>query len=166
MSDTPAAISLRPTTATSKWAGATCPKCSKGISAGDQAVLCPKCYVPHHAQCWRDGGNACANDQTPARILEPRGRSSASAGEVAAPAPAPAVSLPVPTVASEAVPGTVSSVPVPFADEPLANPWLSARAIQGPPESELFRRNIMTIVSLLVFWAVAVFIATALGVFR
>ena len=82
------AISLRPTTATSKWAGATCPKCSKGISAGDQAVLCPKCYIPHHAQCWRDGGNACANDQTPARILEPRGRAGAPAGEGAAAAPA------------------------------------------------------------------------------
>ena len=164
MSDTTAAISLRPTTATSKWAGATCPKCSKGISAGDQAVLCPKCYIPHHAQCWRDGGNACANDQTPARILEPRGRAGAPAGEGAA-AP-PAVATPVPAAAAVAVPSTVSSVPVPFADEPLANPWLSARAIQGPPESELFRRNIMTIVSLLVFWAMAVFIATAFGVFH
>ncbi|MCX5986969.1 MAG: hypothetical protein NTX54_10790 [Chloroflexi bacterium] len=164
MSDTTAAISLRPTTATSKWAGATCPKCSTGISAGDQAVLCPKCYIPHHAQCWRDGGNACANDQTPARILEPRGRASAPAGEASSPAPAP--SAPVAATAAKAVASTESSVPAPFVDEPLANPWLSARAIQGPPESELFRRNIMTIVSLLVFWAVAVFVATAFGVFH
>ena len=53
------------------------------------------------------------------------------------------------------------------ADAPLvelANPWKSARVIQGPNESEVFRRSVMTIVTLLAFWGFAVLIAALLGV--
>src|SRR5438034_4445013 len=85
-----AAISLRQTTPTMKWVGKACPKCQKDIAVGDQVVLCPKCYTPQHAQCWRDNGNQCAVDQTPARIMEPRGRpAGAPADGTATPSPTP-----------------------------------------------------------------------------
>jgi hypothetical protein len=158
MSETTAAISLRPTTATSKWAGASCPKCDKAIGAGEGAVLCPKCFTPHHANCWRESGNVCAKDGAAARILEPRGRAGApaAADAPAAASAAPAAAAPVPVAAA-----------VPAADAPLvelANPWKSARVIQGPNESEVFRRSVMTIVTLLAFWGFAVLIAALLGV--
>src|SRR5919197_1551704 len=95
MSDTSAApaaaISLRQTTPTMKWVGKQCPKCQKEIVVGDQVVLCPKCYTPQHAQCWRDNGNQCAIDQTPARIIERPGgpRLAAAGGAPAAATPAP-----------------------------------------------------------------------------
>src|SRR5919198_147924 len=100
-----AAISLRQTTPTMKWLGKQCPKCQKEFVVGDQVVLCPKCYTPQHAQCWRDNGNQCAIDQTPAKIIEPRGRPAgapaadgASAAGTAAPTtPAP----PPPTPSSD-----------------------------------------------------------------
>lgn len=66
----PALISVRPTTAESKWAGKECPHCKKPIGAGENAVLCPKCYTPHHKDCWTTHGNVCALDQTPANIME------------------------------------------------------------------------------------------------
>ncbi len=155
MTETIAAISLRPTTATSKWAGVTCPRCDKPIPAGEGAVLCPKCYSPHHASCWRDHGNACAKDGALGRILEPRGRSAAPAE-----APAPVASVPTAPVA------VASVAPVTAADAPLvelANPWKFARVVHGPNESEVFRRSVMTIVSLLAFWGVAVLVAALLG---
>ncbi len=73
----PALISVRPTTAESKWAGKECPHCKKPISAGENAVLCPKCYTPHHKDCWTTHGNVCALDQTPANIMERAGRTAA-----------------------------------------------------------------------------------------
>ena len=159
MSETTAAISLRPTTATSKWAGASCPKCDKAIGAGEGAVLCPKCFTPHHANCWRENGNVCAKDGAAARILEPRGRAGAPSAPAEAPAPAaaPVAAAPVP----------VAAVAVSAADAPLvelANPWKSARVVQGPNESEVFRRSVMSIVTLLAFWGFAVLIAALLGV--
>ena len=161
MSETTAAISLRPTTATSKWVGSSCPKCDKGIAAGEGAVLCPKCFTPHHANCWRENGNACAKDGAAARILEPRGRAGAPA---AAPAEAPAAASAAPVAAA---PVPVAAAAVSAADAPLvelANPWKSARVVQGPNESEVFRRSVMSIVTLLAFWGFAVLIAALLGV--
>ncbi|MGH2351670.1 MAG: RING finger protein, partial [Chloroflexota bacterium] len=75
MSDTSAApavatISIRTTLPNSKWLNATCPKCQKPLAEGEQVVLCPKCYTPQHAQCWRDNDNTCAIDSTPARLIE------------------------------------------------------------------------------------------------
>lgn len=159
MSETTAAISLRPTTATSKWAGSSCPKCDKAIGAGEGAVLCPQCFTPHHANCWRENGNSCAKDGAGARILEPRGR----AGAPAAAAPDAPAQASVPASAS----APVAAVAVPAADAPLvelANPWKSARVVQGPNESEVFRRSVMSIVTLLAFWGFAVLVAALLGV--
>jgi hypothetical protein len=160
MSETTAAISLRPTTATSKWLGCPCPNCEKSIAPGEGAVLCPKCFTPHHATCWRDNGNACAKDGAVARILEPRGRAGAPAAvatDSPAPATAPVAALPVPDATA-----TISAADAPLVE--LANPWKSARVVQGPNEVEIFRRSVMSIVTLLMLWGVAVFIATLLGV--
>ncbi|MDQ3699753.1 MAG: hypothetical protein M3442_02405, partial [Chloroflexota bacterium] len=74
-----AAITLRQTLASSKWLGQVCPRCGNAIAEGSEVVLCPKCYTPQHAQCWRDNGNACANDGTTARIIERPGRGGAPA---------------------------------------------------------------------------------------
>jgi NADH-quinone oxidoreductase subunit C len=81
-----AAISLRQTLATSKWLGQVCPRCGNTIAEGNQVVLCPKCYTPQHAQCWRDNGNQCAVDQTPARIIERPGARGSTAMSTTAPA--------------------------------------------------------------------------------
>lgn len=150
----PAAISLRQTIQTSKWLNATCPKCQKPIAVNDQVVLCPKCYTPQHAQCWRDNGNACAIDQTPARIVErsvraPAGESAAAAAPAAAPAaPAP---RPQAAPAAAAPPAAAVAASVPAA---LSNPWADARVVQAPPESDLWRRNVMTLVVIIVLWAI------------
>src|SRR5581483_2657536 len=138
MSDTSAppvtaAISLRQTTPTMKWVGATCPKCQQQIAVGDQVVLCPKCYTPQHAQCWRENDNRCAIDQTPARIIERPGRAggpaptAAAAPEpaAAAPAPVPAAAAPAPTAAAAAA----AAAPAAPAPAPLANPWQYARPL-------------------------------------
>jgi NADH-quinone oxidoreductase subunit C len=89
-----AAISLRATLASSKWLGQVCPKCGNTLAENDQVVLCPKCYTPQHAQCWRDNGDQCAVDQTAARIIErPGGPQLKAAGTggagQAAPVPGP-----------------------------------------------------------------------------
>lgn len=97
-----AAISLRPTLAGSKWLGVACPHCSSVIALGEPVVLCPSCYTPHHAACWRANGNVCAKDQTPGRILEPRGRPA----DTTAPAP---VAVAVPIASST----TVAAKPAP-----------------------------------------------------
>src|SRR5439155_3555486 len=120
MSDTSAApvaaISLRQTTPTMKWLGKTCPKCQKEIVVGHEVVLCPKCYTPQHAQCWRDNGNTCAVDGTPARIIEPRGR----------PAGAPAAGAAAPTSATPAQ-------PTPSADTAAAAARPAAAGTPPPP---------------------------------
>ncbi|HEU5314713.1 MAG TPA: RING finger protein, partial [Chloroflexota bacterium] len=81
----PALISVRQTTAESKWANATCPRCSNPIEPGQAAVLCPKCYTPQHLDCWRDNGNKCAVEQTPANVID-RTAARPAAGAAAAPA--------------------------------------------------------------------------------
>src|SRR5207248_1313275 len=154
-----AAISLRQTTPTMKWVGKTCPKCQKEIVVGDQVVLCPKCYTPQHAQCWRDNGNQCAVDETPARIIEPRGRPAAAAAEsapAATPAAAPATAAPAAAaVARPAAAAAQAAAPAaaPPASGELANPWRYAQPLNPPPEADLWRRNIMTIFWIVVIWA-------------
>ena len=88
MSGEGAAISLRATLANSKWAGTACPHCQQPINVGDAAVLCPACFTPHHAACWRANGATCAKDGTPARIIEPRGRGAGAPTTEATPPPA------------------------------------------------------------------------------
>jgi hypothetical protein len=95
-----------------------------------------------------------------ARILEPRGRAGAPAAvatDSPAPATAPVAALPVPDAMA-----TISAADAPLVE--LANPWKSARVIQGPNESEIFRRSVMSIVTLLAFWGFAVLVAALLGV--
>src|SRR5919204_7043783 len=74
----PALISVRQTTPESKWAGAACPRCNNPIQAGEQAVLCPKCYTPHHLTCWMENDKRCAIDQTPANVLDRSARTAAA----------------------------------------------------------------------------------------
>ena len=118
----PALISVRPTTAESKWAGKECPHCKKPIGAGENAVLCPKCYTPHHKDCWTTHGNVCALDQTPANIMERAGRAAAPAAE----APAPAA--PVPVKAAAEAPAAPKAAPA----KPAAAPVVAAAAPAAP----------------------------------
>src|SRR4051794_19811549 len=159
-----AAISVRQTTPTMKWLGKTCPKCQKEIVVGDQVVLCPKCYTPQHAQCWRDNGNQCAVDQTPAKIIEPRGRpagapaaAGAAATPVAAPTATPAAAVAAPAAAAVARPAA-AGVAAASAAAPgeLADPWRYAQPLNPPPEADLWRRNIMTIFWVVMIWAILV----------
>ena len=86
----PALISVRQTTPESKWAGAACPRCNNPIQAGEQAVLCPKCYTPHHLTCWMENDKRCAIDQTPANVLDRSvQRPAAGAATAGAARPAP-----------------------------------------------------------------------------
>ena len=118
----PALISVRPTTAESKWAGKECPHCKKPIGAGENAVLCPKCYTPHHKDCWTTHGNVCALDQTPANIMERAGRAAAPAAE----APAPAA--PVTVKAAAEAPAAPKAAPA----KPAAAPVVAAAAPAAP----------------------------------
>jgi hypothetical protein len=48
----------------------------------------------------------------------------------------------------------------------LANPWQYARAVEAPPESDLWRRNIMTLVVIIVLWALvllALYVGSVFG---
>lgn len=36
--------------------GETCPYCRFPIKAGEPALLCPSCGVPHHRECWQENG--------------------------------------------------------------------------------------------------------------
>ena len=125
-----AVISLRATLANSKWLGTACPKCSGVFAVADQVVLCPSCFSAHHASCWGENGNTCAKDQTPGRIIEPRGRGASPASEVprpvqapAAPAPAaPAPAAPVAPPAAVARPAAPTKPAAPAAPAKGAGP--------------------------------------------
>jgi NADH-quinone oxidoreductase subunit C len=131
-----AAISLRQTTPTMKWLGQVCPKCGNQIAVGNEVVLCPKCYTPHHAQCWRDNGNACANDGTTARIIEPRGRAGSSAPATGAAAPtSPTPTQPTPsmdTAAAQAQPAAAAEATRPATTKP-GEAAAAAPARPAPP---------------------------------
>ncbi len=160
-----AAISIRPTLANSKWLDKTCPKCQKPLAVGEQVVLCPKCYTPQHAQCWRDNNNTCAVEGTPARLIERPGRAAAPApaGDrpavaptdgASAPAPAGATPRAAPAAAAPAAPATAApAAAVP--GEPV-DPYKYAQLVPAPPVADLWRRNIMTVVVLLFVWGIIV----------
>jgi NADH-quinone oxidoreductase subunit C len=121
-----AAISLRQTLASSKWLGQVCPRCGNELAEGQGVVLCPKCYTPQHAQCWRDNGNTCAVDGTPARIIDRPGRGGASA---ASPAPG------TPDSQQAAPTSPTPRPPTPSADTAAAQtaPGQAAPAAGAPP---------------------------------
>jgi hypothetical protein len=163
-----AAISLRQTLANSKWVGALDPKTQKAIAVGDQVVLCPKCYTPQLLSSWRENGDKCALDDTPARVIERPGRAAGAAaapaegGAAPAAAPAaPAAAAPAPAAAA-AVPAAAPAAAVPV--EPI-DPYRYALPVDAPEESSVWRGNIMTIVVLLVLWGLVVFAYTMLVAF-
>src|SRR5688572_3910473 len=84
----PALISVRQTTEDSKWLGKVDPKTERPIAVGDQVVLCPKCYTPQLLSSWRENGDKCALDGTPANVLERAPRRAAEGDAAAAPAAA------------------------------------------------------------------------------
>ncbi|HET7769741.1 MAG TPA: RING finger protein [Chloroflexota bacterium] len=137
----PALISVRQTAADSKWAGKPCPKCNNPIEAGQAAVLCPKCYTPQHLDCWRDNGNKCAIDQTPANVID-RTAAAARPAAAAEPAPAAAVSAPAATTAAapatavvaaaqQTAPAAEAEVPAGAAAAPAARPAAGRPATNG-----------------------------------
>src|SRR5687768_1499811 len=83
----PAAISIRPTAANSKWLGATSLGSGKQIAVGDQVVMCPKCFKPVLLDDWRGNDNKCPEDQTPGRVIERAARAEGAPAAAAAPAP-------------------------------------------------------------------------------
>ncbi|HEX6970837.1 MAG TPA: RING finger protein [Limnochordia bacterium] len=40
----------------SEYIAKQCPVCLKGIEIGNHIVLCTRCKVPHHEDCWYDNG--------------------------------------------------------------------------------------------------------------
>src|SRR5687768_9278983 len=129
----PALISVRQTAADSKWAGKACPKCNNPIEAGQAAVLCPKCYTPQHLDCWRDNGNKCAVDGTPANVIDRTGARPAAAAE-AAPAPAAAAAAPASAVSAPAASTAASSetAAVATAQQTTASPASVVAAAPAP----------------------------------
>lgn len=128
----PALISVRPTTAESKWVGKDCPHCTKVISAGEFAVLCPKCYTPHHKDCWTSHGNVCAIDQTAARVLERAAKADAPVAAVPSPAATVAVSVATPPPATVAAKPVAVKAPSPApAPAAAAGGAASARAMRS-----------------------------------
>ncbi len=115
----PALISVRQTTAESKWAGSTCPKCSKPIQPGEQAVLCPKCYTPQHRDCWADNGNKCAVDGTPANVLH-RGAWPAAGAARPSTAPAAGDGTPAPAHVTSTEGAAATAEPPPVISAPAA----------------------------------------------
>jgi hypothetical protein len=158
----PAAISIRQTTATSKWLGAKSLGSGKEFAAGDQVVMCPKCFKPVLLDDWRANDNKCPEDQTPGRVIERPGRGD---GAAAAPAAAPAEAAPAPAAAAPraAAPAAAPAAAVggpavagPAAANVVVDPYRYARPVEAPPVSDVWRRNIMTIFWLVFLWGVFV----------
>lgn len=40
----------------SEYVAKQCPVCLRGIEAGNHIVLCTRCKVPHHEDCWYNNG--------------------------------------------------------------------------------------------------------------
>src|SRR5687768_17114428 len=114
----PAAISIRQTTATSKWLGAKSLGSGKEIAAGDQVVMCPQCYKPVLLDDWRGNDNKCPEDQTPGRVIERPGRGDGAAAAPAAPA--------------EAAAAPAAAAPRAAAATPAAAPTAAVAAVSGP----------------------------------
>jgi len=131
----PALITARQTTEESRWAGKSCPKCNQPIEPGQQAVLCPKCYTPHHRDCWTENGNKCALDGTPANILDrsPRAATPATpAAPVAAATPAAAAPAPAAVAPAPAARAAATATPAPAGAAVVAAARGTAAATSAP----------------------------------
>ena len=151
----PAAISVRQTAATSKWLGATSLGSGKAIAAGDQVVMCPKCFKPVLLDDWKANDNKCPDDQTPGRVIE---RATKSDG-AAAPAPAAAPAAAAPAAAAPraaAAPAVAIPAGAPAASNVVVDPYRYARVVEAAPVSDVWRRNIMTIFWLVLLWGLFV----------
>src|SRR5207237_2450965 len=103
------------------------------IAEGHQGVLCPKCYTPQHVECWRDNGNKCAVDETPARIIERPGRGAAAgAAAGAAPAAAPTAAATSPAGAAPASVSPTAQPAAAVAPAAAPAPRPAGRAPAGP----------------------------------
>ena len=155
----PAAISIRQTAANSKWLGATSLGSGKSIAAGDQVVMCPKCFKPVLLDDWRANDNKCPDDQTPGRVIERAARGDGAAASPAAAAPA-ATAAPAAAAAPRAAAAPVAAAAVlagaPAAANVVVDPYRYARPVEAPPVSDVWRRNIMTIFWLVLLWGVFV----------
>ena len=159
----PAAISIRPTAANSKWLGATSLGSGKQIAVGDQVVMCPKCYKPVLLDDWRGNDNKCPEDQTPGRVIERAARAEGQgaptpAAAPAAPAAAPAAPAAPAAAPRAAAPAAAAAIPAgaPAAANVVVDPYRYARAVEAPPVSDVWRRNIMTIFWLVFLWGIFV----------
>ncbi|MGI8424941.1 MAG: hypothetical protein ACR2NO_12660 [Chloroflexota bacterium] len=156
-----AAITIRQTAANSKWLDATSLGSGKRIAAGDQVVMCPKCFKPVLLDDWKGNGDKCPDDGTPGRVID-RATRGADDG-AAAPAATPAASTPVPSAAAGTLARAASSAaPVaaaavgPAPANVVVDPYRYARSVEAPPVSDVWRRNIMTIFWLVFLWGVFV----------
>jgi hypothetical protein len=164
------AVSVRTTAASSKWLGAKSLGSGKEIAVGDQVVMCPKCFKPVLLDDWRGNDNKCPDDQTPARVIEPRGRAAGEAAPAAvAGVAAPAAAAPVaaapssaPRAAAQAQPAGAVAVAGPAAANVEVDPYRYARQVDAPPVSDVWRRNIMTIFWLLIIWGLIVLVVSLL----
>ena len=171
-----AAISIRITVATSKWLGVTSLGSGKQIAAGDQVVMCPKCFKPVLLEDWRTNGSKCPEDSTPGRVIERASRATGASDNAPAAAAqaAPAASAVVPTPGGSApqVRSTVAAVPPPSVTTAIrgpapatieVDPYRNARNVEAPPVSDVWRRNIMTIFWMLMVWGIIVMVVWVLG---
>ena len=39
--------------------GKVCPYCQTPIKPGEHLMVCPRCKVPHHRECWQENGDRC-----------------------------------------------------------------------------------------------------------
>jgi hypothetical protein len=155
----PAAISVRQTAANSKWLGATSLGSGKAIAAGDQVVMCPKCFKPVLLDDWKANDNKCPEDQTPGRVIERATKSDGAAAPAAAAPAAPPAAAPA-TAAPRAAAAPAAAVAIPAGAPAAANvvvdPYRYARVVEAAPVSDVWRRNIMTIFWLVLLWGLFV----------
>jgi len=57
--------------------GKTCPYCQTPIKPGASTVICPKCNIPHHKECWEENGGCTTYGCQYANSLRPQ-RTAAS----------------------------------------------------------------------------------------
>ena len=64
--------------------GLSCPVCKKALIDQEDLVVCPKCGLPHHRDCWSSIGHCAAQEQhdTPEQWSRDKARSNSIKGHV------------------------------------------------------------------------------------